>query len=388
MKKIYFAATFLILVFSAAFIGYGVYLNTTSASYIETMLESRAVSLSGVRVSYRDIYPELRLDYIDLRASMQADVITQIDGEIEELYVTQGQKVEREQPIGRIVNYDVPLSVSRADTDVARAEASYLQAVSTAERNQRLAAEDAVSISELETSISQMKASKAELDAAVIARRQIEQQKGFQVLTAPLPGSVMIVYQQPGNYVGKGVPVAMIADFSKLYFTVLVSDEKIRNIAPFDGNFTVPFDFANMMGKVFDNAAMSSFGHDTAFDVKILSVLPPLDEDALVRSVTCEVDNSLDILEIGMYNDIVVRKGTPKRTPAIPLSVVFDRDGSRVYVSDANSNLAVRGIKTGVHDNEYVEVVEGLDEGDVVILSGVEGLSLGARVDVYVEGDL
>ena len=384
MKKFYFAATFVILALSAAFVGYGIYLNVTSASYIETMLASRAVSLSGIRVSHRDLYPEIRLDYVSLRTRMQADVIAQIDGQIEELYVTQGQEVERGQPIARLVNHEIPLSISRADTDVAKAEAAYLQTVSTVERNRRLAAQNAVAASELESSISQMKASKAELDAARIARRQIEQQRGFQVVTAPLSGAVIIVYQHLGNFVAKGAPVAMIADFSKMYFTATIDDKNIRNIAPLDGRFSLRVDLANMTDKAFDSAARASFSENTVFGVEISSVVPPLGEDAPVRSVTCEVDNRLGVMEIGLYVDVVIRKETPKRVPAIPLAVV-DLDDLKVYVRDADSNLALRGIQIGVYDSEYVEVIEGLEEGDIVIISEVEGLVPGVKIDVNVE---
>ena len=391
MKKFYFAITFVFLVLSAAFIGYGVYLNATSDSYIETMLASRAVRLSGITVSYRDLYPELYLDHIGLRTRMQADAIAHIDGLIEALYVAQGEEVKQGQLLGRIVNNEVPLAISRADTDVAKAEAAYLQAMSTVERNRRLAAENAISVSELEMSVSQLAASRAELDAARIARMQREQQRNDQLVTAPLSGSVIVVYQQPGNFVARGAPVAMIADFSKMYFTAMVDDEKVRNIAPLEGNFSFHTDLTNMTEKAFDRAASSSFSENTAFDVEISSVLPPFSENVPVRRMTFEVDNSLGVMEIGMYTDIVIRKNTPKRALAIPLATVFGGGApggdAGVYVRDVDSNLAVRRIRLGVNDGEYVEVVEGLEEGDVVITSRVDGLEPGIRINVNMRED-
>ncbi|MDR1515769.1 MAG: efflux RND transporter periplasmic adaptor subunit [Synergistaceae bacterium] len=386
LKTFYFAATLIILLLSAAFLGYGIYLNSTSDSHIETMLASRAVKLSGVKVSYRDLYPELYLDYIGLRARMQADAIARIDGMIEELYVSQGQEIKQGQPLCKIVNNDVPLSISRADTDIAKAEASYLQAMSTVERNKRLAAEDAIPASELEMSVSQMTAAKAELDAARITRKQMEDQRKSQVLTAPLSGSVIVVYQQAGNVVAKGAPVVMIADFTKMYFTALVDDKKMRNLTPLDGGFSLCIDMANMTEKAFDSAAKSSFSEETVFDVQISGIAPPLSESVPVRSLTFEIDNRLGVMEIGMYTDIIIRKNSPKRALAVPLNVIPDQDNPSVGVSDAESRLAIRKIKTGVYDSDYVEVLEGLEEGDVVITSGIGGLEAGMKVNVDFAG--
>jgi len=388
VKKLYFAVTFFILTLSAVFVGYGIYLNSTSDSYIESMLASRVVSLSGIKVSYRDLYPEILIDYIDLRTRTLADAIAQIEGKVEDLYVRLGDDVVQGQPIARIVNYDVPLLISRANADIAKAEAAYLQFRSVAERNQRLAVEDAISAGELEASVSQMNASKADLDAAKISKQQIEQQSGFQVVTAPISGSVLVIYQRPGNFVSMGIPVVMIADFSKMFFTALIDDRQVKNLAPLDGVFSLHIDLDNMKEKAFDSAAGSSFGESTAFDVTISRISPPLSDMAPIRSVMFEIGNHIGVMEIGMYTDTVIRKETPKRALAIPLAVVFDQDDPKVHVCDADSKLVMRGIRLGVYDDKYVEVAEGLAEGDVVITSGIEGLDLGVRVNVNLEEDL
>jgi RND family efflux transporter MFP subunit len=382
LKTFYFATTLIVLLLSAAFLGYGIHLNRTSDSYIETMLASRAVNLSGVKVSYRDLYPELRLDYADLRAGRQADAIARIDGLIEELYVSRGQDVKQGQPLCKIVNNDVRLSISRADTDIATAEASYFQAMSAVERNKRLAAKDAIPASELETSVSQMTAAKAELDAARITREQMEDQRKSLILTAPLSGAVIVAYQQAGNVVVKGAPVVMIADFTKMYSTVLVDDKKIRNLTPIEGGFSLFTDVSNITEKAFDSAAKSSFDENTAFGVQISEIAPPLSESVPVRSLTLEIDNSLGVMEMGMYAGVVIRKNTPKRALAVPLSAIADRDNPSVCVSDAESRLAIRKIKTGVYDADYIEVLEGLEEGDAVIISGIGGLEAGMKVNV------
>ena len=390
MKKFYFAVTLVVLSLSVAFIGYGMYLNSVSNSHIETMLASRAVSLSGIRVSYRSLYPELYLAHINMRTKNQADIIAEIDGLIEELHVVQGHEIERGQSLGRIVNRDVQLTIARAGTEIARAEAAYLQAQSTAERNRRLASEDAISKSELEMSVSQMNASRAELDAARIARRQAEQQMRYQTVTSPLSGTVLMLYQNSGNFVAQGTPIVMIADFSKMNFTVMVNDMDMRNIAPIEGEFTLHMeqkrDSTALSAAIANMSGRTSFGENAAYNLEISSISPPLSESTSVRRITGEVDNHLGVIEIGMYADAIIRKGSSKMVLTVPRAIVFKQGGAKVYVRDENSKLAVRGIITGAYDSEYVEVVEGLKEGDIVITSGIDGLNPGMRIEVNVEG--
>jgi len=385
MKQFYFLTTLVVLVISSTFIGYGMYLNSISDSYIETMLASRTVSLSGVKVSYRDMYPELYLDHINLRTRNQADVITEIDGLIEELYVTYGQYIERGQQICKIVNKEVPLAIAKANTDVARAESAYLQSLSNVERSRRLASADAISKSELEASVSQMNAARAELEVTQITKRQIEQQMSSQTVISPLSGDVIVVYQNSGNFITRGTPIAMVADFSKMYFTAMVNDKDISNITAIEGSLSL-----RRRSTIFSTIhttmpVKSSFSEATIFDVEISNILPPLNESVPVRTVTCEVDNRLGVMELGMYTNIILRRNTVKKALAIPRAVIYEQDRTRVYVCDENSKLAIREIRTGVYDIEYVEVIEGLKEGDVVITSRVDGLEIGTKIEMNVE---
>ena len=45
----------------------------------------------------------------------------------------------------------------------------------------------------------------------------------------------------------------------------------------------------------------------------------------------------------------------------------------------------MRQIETGKADKEYIEVTEGLNEGDVVIVSDTRGLKEGTLVEVSIE---
>jgi RND family efflux transporter MFP subunit len=385
MKKIFFAILLVMLLLSASFIGLGIYVNTTSDSYIETMISSRAVSLNGMRVQYREITPEIVLDSITLQTEKVADAIAQIDGTISSMYVTQGQEVQKGQKLCLISNADIALQMSRADTDIAKARAAYLQLESSYERNRRLSEKNSISKSELEASKSQMEAAVAELEAAKIARSQLTEQSNRQTVQSPVAGFVIMIYQQAGAYVTRGAPLIMIGDFGQMVFRGLIPDEKIRNIAPLDEVFKLIIDTSDLTEKALDTEFRNGFDANSSMDVKIRRITPDMRELAPVRNVTWEVNNKLAILEPGLYSDMIIRKITSKKVICVPLALITNNGNPELYVADEDSKLSVRKIKTGIYDSDFVEVTEGLSEGDVVITSGVDGLELGARIDVKME---
>jgi RND family efflux transporter MFP subunit len=385
MKAFFIAAMTTIIVLSGAFVGYGVYLNRVSDSHIETMMASRAVSVRGIRASQRKVRPEIIIDSMNLRTEREADVIAQIEGTISAFSVTQGQEVKRGQTLCTLVNRDIALQISRANTDIAKAEASYAQVRSEVERNRRLAERDSISKSELETSVAHMKAAEAELAAAKIARSQLDQQKGFQAVTSPIDGFMTVIYQQAGSYVQKGEPVAMVVDLSKLVARGQLADEKIRNIAPLDDVFSIRMDTSYLTEKALDMTFKSGFDENFVIKARIRDIAPPMSESAPLRIVDWELDNDRDLLESGHYMEVALGRDDAKTTLAVPSVLIGDARNPTLRVEDQDSRLAVRSVSTGVYGGGLIEILGGIEEGDVVITSGVEGLEPGEKINVTLE---
>jgi RND family efflux transporter MFP subunit len=231
-----------------------------------------------------------------------------------------------------------------------------------------------------------MDAAAAELEAAKIVRNQLAEQSGRQTVISPVAGSVIMIYQQAGAYVTRGAPLIMIGDFGRMVFRGLVQDEKIRNIAPLGESFRLVIDTSDLTDKALNTEFASGFDVNASMNVKIRKVTPDMTESAPVRNVTWELDNKFAILEPGLYLDAIIRKTTSRKAVCVPLALITNSGDPELYVADEGSRLSVRKIKTGIYDSDFVEITEGLSEGDVVITSGVDGLELGARIDVNVEG--
>jgi RND family efflux transporter MFP subunit len=348
------------------------------------MMAARAVNVRGISVSSRYIKPEIVLESISLQTERAADVVAQIDGTISEFTVSEGEEVKRGQTICSIANTDIALQISRANTDIAKAQASYAQAKSEADRSKRLAEKDAISQSDLETAAASAKAAEAELTAAKIARSQLDQQSGFQTVTSPIDGYAVVTYHEAGSYVPKGSPVVMIADLSRLVFRGQVEDEKIKNISPIDDVFSVRMDKSILTEKALDIAFRAGFGENFVIKTRIKDISPPISEDAPLRIVTWEMENDQGLLEPGRYTEITIERNDERKALAVPIDLIDDRKAPSLYVADSDSKLAVKKVKTGVYGGGLIEITDGVAEGDIVITSGTEGIEPGVKIDVTV----
>ncbi|MDR1379570.1 MAG: efflux RND transporter periplasmic adaptor subunit [Synergistaceae bacterium] len=385
MKKFFMGAMAVIIFLSIAFVGYGIYLNQTSDNHIETMMASRVVNVRGIRVSLRNIRPEIVLPRANFQTNRAADVIAPIEGTIDEVAAVQGQAVKRGQQLCTLVNRDIALQISRANTDVAKAQASYAQVRNEADRSKRLAERDAISQNELETATARLKAAEAELEATRIALRQLNQQKRFQTVTSPLDGFLVAFYKETGSYVQRGEPVAMVADFSHLMSRGQVTDAQIKNITPVDDVFLMRMDMSYLTEKALDMAFASGFEENFIIKTRIRNIDPPMSENAPLRIVTWEMENDRALLEPGYYTDVTISRNDMKNTLAVPLMLIKDIKNPSLHARDSNSKLAVRKVETGVYGEGLIEILSGIEEGDVVITSDIEGIGLETQVDVTLE---
>ncbi|MDR2207997.1 MAG: efflux RND transporter periplasmic adaptor subunit [Azoarcus sp.] len=368
------------------FIGYGIYVNMLSSSHIETMMQNRAVRLSGSTVAWRQIRPEIRIAYAGMRAAGQTDAITEVDGTVEMMFVKPGQKVKRGEKLFQISNDEIELSIARANTDIAKANVAYKNAASKVEKLRWLVSRDSISKGELENAEAGMEAAKAELDAFRIVKSQLERQMRLQVVTAPISGVVMLIYKPVGNFVSQGTPILMISDIKeRLILTTMLEDKQVKNLVPLDEKLTLHMDLLNMTENAFESQVTASFNEETSFDIRITAISPPIELDAPRRTVTLEVGNEGGLMEFGIYTDMIVRKEDPVRVLAIPLNTLADRN--RVYVESKDGRLGMREVETGVYDDRFIEV-RGLPEGKIVIVAAdVAGLNENDRIEVSVEED-
>ena len=180
--------------------------------------------------------------------------------------------------------------------------------------------------------------------------------------------------------------MVMIGDFSQLLARENLRHEILEKLLPLNSRFKLVLPENQMVTKSYAaNYRQEAPSEEKSFDIRLDKVNPPLEIPARYRSVVWQVENSGGILEPGTYYRAKIYGSTPRRVLAIPLKAVSGKNDQRVFLASSDNRLMEGQVRTGVQDDEYIEVLEGLNEGDVVVLAGREGLIPGSNVQVILD---
>ena len=196
----------------------------------------------------------------------------------------------------------------------------------------------------------------------------------------------MLLYRQPGSYVTMGTPIALIGDFSKLYFSQTIND---ADISRFSINDEIELIFQeNDLQKAYDtDYAVGNLGNQQRFIARILDITPNLNEPASMRKILFEIDNSVHILEPQSYRNVTLQIKQNFTCLTVPLTAMLNQEQNSVFVLNEDNTIQRREVVTGVNDGKYIEIISGLSEGDIVITSDTNGLKDGTKVDITMDNE-
>jgi len=97
------------------------------------------------------------------------------------------------------------------------------------------------------------------------------------------------------------------------------------------------------------------------------------------------VPNPEGLLIPGGVVGVVVDRGAPKSALVVPQSAVqLDQAGRYVLVVDDTKKIEVRRVTTGVEEGRDVVVTNGLKDGELVLVEGIQKVHPGQVVNATV----
>ena len=310
------------------------------------------------------------VDQVDLRARVQ--------GFLEKRLFLEGQEVKKGDLLYVIEQPPFQAQVAEAKADVARSEASVAETEATLERVTEASSSGAVSKQEVDQASADDKRAKAEVLAAKAQLEIAELNLGYTEIHAPIEGRIGLTNYTIGNLVGPDSGVlATIVSQDPIYVTFPVSTRIILAVREeivatgSSDKYVVRVQLPN--GKIYSRPGDVNFS-----DIQV-------DQTTDTITVRAEFPNPDSFLVDGEFVNVMVERETPERQLVIPQSALqIDQAGSYVLAVGDQDEVEQKRIETGQTYGTNIAVTKGLEEGDRVIVEGIQKVRPGGKVDVTV----
>jgi RND family efflux transporter MFP subunit len=284
---------------------------------------------------------------------------------------------------------EVERTIRAAESAKAAAEANKTLAASTFKRYQALLERRSVSPQEFDEVKARYQMAEAEAERAdrllgsLQAKRdqalaRIDQAKaeitsaeinaGYARIISPTSGVVTARQVEVGALSAPGTPLLTIEDDTHYRLEVAVEESRIRNIRL----------------KTPARVLIAALGQEelTGTVAEVVPVADPASRSYTVKIALPPVGAAVrQILRSGLFGQARFTVGQ-REAITIPNKAVIQHGGlTSVYIVDASKIAHLRLIKTGAVDGERIEILSGLNKGELIVVEGAELVSEGSRVE-------
>lgn len=309
-------------------------------------------------------------------ATKRIEVRARVSGRLEKVLFTEGDLVNEGQKLFGIEKSGYEAEVAKAKAALAKDMAGLKLATANVKRYEPLVAEGLAPRITLEQYQAQEMEFQAAIEADKAAIREAELNLSYTDILSPITGRISRTNVDVGNIVGyseRTLLTTIVADNPMYaYFNPTEQDfqimRKYRDQEQMDARVRVPDTRADIVKRgVFT-------GKVDFTDNKV----DPMTGTITMRAI---VDNPEHNLLEGtfVYTDVFVsKKGKFMMVP--PSIVTDDQQGSFLYIVDQDDRAKRVYIQRGTQGRYYLHVQEGLNDGDRVIVSGLQKVRDSLRV--------
>lgn len=298
-----------------------------------------------------------------IAARQVTEVAAEVSGLLVEVFVDLGDTVDAGAPLFRIDPgpHEMALAEARAGLALARAESD--NASQEAERMQSLFEENAVSkqrYDQVRTQAAVARARVTQMEARVArAERDLER----TLVRAPYGGSIVDRRAHEGS-MAAGAPIVVIQESGAL--------EAILNVP----------EATPIPVRVGDPVQIFVEALDHPLETRIERVSDRIDPQTRTYEVRCPVVDPSRAVKAGAYVRAEVLPSREIAKPVVDRSSVVSRDGRNFVMRIAHGAVEPVPVRIGLHADERVEILAGIEVGDVVVRGeAARRMSKGQRVE-------
>jgi membrane fusion protein (multidrug efflux system) len=283
----------------------------------------------------------------------EVELRSEIEGTIRKINFEEGTRVRQGQILVQIDDSELQPNIQKLQAQLETAREEY-------SRKKQLI--DIEGISQEEFEVAQLKVTTLQSDIQLVEAR-LRKSK----ITAPFDGIIGLRKVSQGAFVSVGNDIA-----------------KLVQSDPVKIEFSVPELHAGKI-TVGTEVHFTLTGSDKVYKATVFATEPVLDPDTRSLRIRAKADNKKGELIPGSYAELTINLAPIENGLLVPaLSVTQDIKGLKLYVIN-DGIAAARYVRTGIQKDEFVQIIDGVNQGDTVIttslLSMQEGMLVEAKPD-------
>ncbi|MBO9740325.1 MULTISPECIES: efflux RND transporter periplasmic adaptor subunit [Xanthomonas] len=290
-----------------------------------------------------------------LEPRAEAQVVAKTSGVALSVMVEEGQKVSAGQALVRLDPDRAHLAVAQSEAQLRKLENSYRRAT-------QLVGQQLVSAADVDQLKFDVENSRAQ-------HRLASLELSYTTVQAPISGVIASRSIKTGNFVQINTPIFRIVDDSQLEATLNVPE---RELATLKSGQPVTLLADALPGQQFVG--------------KVDRIAPVVDSGSGTFRVVCAFGQGAEALQPGMFGRIRIDYDQRKDALVIPRLALLD-DGEPAVFVVRNGKASRVPVKLGYAEGPWLEVRQGLKEGDQVVTAGKVALRDGTAVQVIGQPD-
>lgn len=352
--------------FGAVLIGLIFVISGCAANSDTKVVEEKVVNVRTETVEKRSLRPFVEA-IGTLNPYEAVDISAEIEGVLKEVRIDEGTVVSKGDLLASIDESDYSLEVKHAEAVLRQAEASLSNTAAEYRRKEALYKDDLLTKEELDTLSTRLSLAEAEVDKAKVslslARRKILKTKVY----SPISGVVKEKKVSAGGFLKNGAPLFTMIQIDpiKLIFTIPEKDVGRLKVGQ-----EVQFKVDPYPGKEFKG--------------RLNIIHPSLDEATRTLQVEALTPNPQGLLKPGLFARVTLYTGAPRSTLVVPVTaLLYEAEKVKAFTVEGE-RAKEKAVRTGDKYGDVMEVLEGLKEGDKVVVAGQQNLSEGTKVRIHV----
>jgi RND family efflux transporter MFP subunit len=323
-----------------------------------------AMPVSVESVNRKDLNSYLVLNGI-VEPERKVEVFSRLSTYVKEIVKEEGAYVKENDVLALLDDTEIKTGYEQAKIQLEQAKLSLEEAETNYLRNQELIKRTLISEQEFQTQESQYKQRQLDYKNRMESFKDLQLQLNWTKIRALSEGFITERLIETGDRVNANQQVYTIEDFKPFLIRVFVptSDAiKLKTGMP-----------AEVMTEILKGTVFAG-------NVKLIN--PRIDVQTGTVKVTVETFDDSFRLKPGMFVEVRIVIGKKEDVLIIPRkALLYKQNKTYVFVMDQNQ-VTQREVLLGLTEEDDVEVTSGLNEGEVIVVVGVEGLQDGQRVDV------